>query len=356
MTEIDGVESNVGFFTDITNFRKKDEEIRKLSRVVNQSPAIVVITDLDGNIEYTNHSFKELTGYSEDEIIGQNPRLLKSGKHEKEFYEELWLSLSTGKEWRGEFQNKKKNSDLYWESAYIFPIFNDNSKTTNYIKISTDITERKQAEEALRASKERIQMLNKIIRHDLANDLTVIKSAINIFKRTSDLEMISEIEKRINKSRKTIDSSKEYEDFINSNTKLREIEIYDLVSAIVSEYPQIAIQLEGKCKCFADETIYSVFHNLISNAINHGNSTKLKINVQSDKENCLIRIADNGKGIPDKIKGRIFEEGFCYGKTGHTGIGLHIVKNTIERFGGSISVEDNEPNGAVFSFTLRKVL
>ncbi len=219
-----------------------------------------------------------------------------------------------------------------------------------------DITKLKKAEEELRNGRERLKMLNKIIRHDIANDFIVIKSAINIFRRSSDEKMIDEIEKRVNKSLTTIDSYRKYESFIDLNQDLEEFEITESLNDIIAEFPNIEFNIHGKCKVFADNALDSVFTNLISNSIKHGNSTKIDIKISSEQNICKIKFMDNGTGIPDKIKNQIFDEGFFHGQTGNTGIGLHIVKKTIERYEGSIFVEDNEPGGAVFLITLKKAL
>lgn len=150
-------------FHDITErkrteeaLKKSEETARKLSTAVEQSPASIVITDLDGIIEYVNPKFTEKTGYTFEEAIGENPRVLKSGLMPEEIYKELWQSISSGKEWNGELHNRRKNGELYWESASISPIRDGNGHTTHYIAIKEDITERKQMEEDLR-EKEVIQ-------------------------------------------------------------------------------------------------------------------------------------------------------------------------------------------------------
>ncbi|MCP5063351.1 MAG: PAS domain S-box protein [Ignavibacteriae bacterium] len=131
----------IGTIQNITE-RKNDEiKILMQTKAIEQSPGTVVITDLDGNIEYVNNSFVETTGYTKEEAIGQNPRILKSGNLSKELYAELWETLLSGKTWRGEFLNKKKDSTLYWEDAIISPVKDDNNNTTNYIAIKTNITE-----------------------------------------------------------------------------------------------------------------------------------------------------------------------------------------------------------------------
>ena len=134
---------------DITEQKRAEEQLRKLSQAVEQSPASVVITDTKGSIEYVNPKFTQATGYTAQEAIGQNPRVLKSGEKSSEEYQELWNTITSGKEWRGVFHNKKKNGELYWESASISPIKDPNGNITHFIAIKEDITALKEAQEEL---------------------------------------------------------------------------------------------------------------------------------------------------------------------------------------------------------------
>ena len=131
---------------------ERTAEVAKLSHAIEYSSATVVITDTEGNIEYANPRFEQLTGYSIEEAIGNNPSILKSGETPNEVYEELWSTIKLGYEWKGEFCNRKKNGDLYWESASISPVRNNDGVITNFIAVKDDITERKQVEEALQRS------------------------------------------------------------------------------------------------------------------------------------------------------------------------------------------------------------
>ncbi len=124
-----------------------ESEILKLSKAVEQTPASIVITNINGEIEYVNAKFCNLTGYTKEEAIGENPRILKSETTTHEYSSILWNTILSGKEWSGELQNKKKNGELYWESALISPIINDNNQITHFIAIKEDITDRKLAEE-----------------------------------------------------------------------------------------------------------------------------------------------------------------------------------------------------------------
>lgn len=136
-------------FTDISERLRTEATQRKLSQVVEQSPSIVVITDAEGRIEYVNPSFERVTGYRRDEVIGRNPRILKSGLIPTDIYRELWGKIVSGCEWRGEFYNRKKNGDFFWEYAHISPLKEPNGKITHFVAVKEDITARKQYEERL---------------------------------------------------------------------------------------------------------------------------------------------------------------------------------------------------------------
>ena len=127
-------------FRDISNRKKIEEEIAKLSIALDQSANEVIITRKNGEIEYVNKAFTSVTGYSAAEALGKNPRILKSGFHSPTFYEDLWKTLDKGKQWIGEFHNRKKNGELYWESATITPIINEKKEIVRFIAIKEDIT------------------------------------------------------------------------------------------------------------------------------------------------------------------------------------------------------------------------
>lgn len=139
-----------GFILASAVVQKIQATLRQLNQAVEQNPASIVITDSEGKIEYVNPKFTELTGYSADEVLGQNPRILKSGRHAPEYYRELWRTITSGRVWRGEFYNKKKDGGFYWESASISPIVDDRGRITNFVAVKEDITERKKTEETLR--------------------------------------------------------------------------------------------------------------------------------------------------------------------------------------------------------------
>jgi len=156
-------------FRDVTERRRRDEEVRRLSLAVEQSPVCVVITKLSGEIVYVNRKFVESTGYASDEVIGKNPRILKSGHTKPEEYKRMWDTIKAGGEWRGEFQNRRKNGAPYWEYAVIRPIEDENGKATHFLALKEDITERRKMEIQLQQAQrlEAIGQLASGIAHEI---------------------------------------------------------------------------------------------------------------------------------------------------------------------------------------------
>ena len=148
-----------GVVVEITNLKRAEEKITRLSTAVEQSPSVIIITDVNGNFEYTNPQFTEITGYKSHEILGKNVNILKSEIQSKEDYKKLWATINAGGNWRGEFLNKKKDGSFFWEAASISAIYDKHGKITNYIKVAEDITERKETEKALKESEDKYRRL-----------------------------------------------------------------------------------------------------------------------------------------------------------------------------------------------------
>lgn len=178
---------------------KYEEKIHQLSLSVEQSPAAIEITDVNGNIEYVNDRFVEITGYQKEEVLGKNPRLLKSGKTTSKNYEELWKAIEKGNTWKGIFINKRKSGEIYYEEASISPILNHENKTTHYVAIKEDISDRIKKEKELLEAKEKaedserkvkdlfveMQMKNTEVTELLAGAKKILE--INSFEKTAQI-------------------------------------------------------------------------------------------------------------------------------------------------------------------------
>ncbi|HLG24361.1 MAG TPA: PAS domain S-box protein [Candidatus Nanoarchaeia archaeon] len=157
--EIKGI---VVAFADITKRKEAEMEITKLSKAVELSPDNIVITDKMGNIQYVNEAFERLTGYSKEDVIGKNPRILKSGSHDEVFYKKMWEVILSGNNFSGQFANKKKNGEFYYEDKIIFPIKDQNGNIVNFVSSGKDATERKIAEDKIKEKTSQLERFNKI--------------------------------------------------------------------------------------------------------------------------------------------------------------------------------------------------
>ena len=172
-------ETYCGYDHEIQEKRASEIMLRKLSQAVKQSSATVLITNLKGEIEYVNPQFTETTGYTFEEALSENPRILKSGEQSADYYQTLWDTISSGNVWRGEFHNRKKNGELYWESASISPIMTDDGEITHYVAVKDDITVRKQVEADLKRAKELAETANRAKSEFLANMSHEIRTSLN---------------------------------------------------------------------------------------------------------------------------------------------------------------------------------
>jgi PAS domain S-box-containing protein len=182
-----------GVFLDITERKRVETELRHLTHAIEQSPVSVIITNTSGEIEYVNPKFTESTGYTENEVLGKNPRILKSGELPMATYKQLWDQILSGKEWHGEFHNRKKNGDLFWEAASISPIRDEKNNITHFVAIKEDITERKRIDKALKESEEHYRVLvntvpDIIVRTDLLGNIVYVNE--NVFSSLTEGESI----------------------------------------------------------------------------------------------------------------------------------------------------------------------
>ncbi|HHE64614.1 MAG TPA: PAS domain S-box protein, partial [Bacteroidetes bacterium] len=203
-------EGAFAIFRDITELKKSEAQIRKLSQAVEQSSASIVITDTEGTIEYVNPAFTRVTGYTLKEAIGQNPRILKPKDKPSGDYKELWDTLTAGKIWQGEFRNLKKNGEYYWELVSISPIINKDGKITHYVGVKEDITQQKQMEEDLRESNDALEKavatkdkFFSIIAHDIKNAFNSILLATEFLAEDAvniNINSVQKMSKSLNTS------------------------------------------------------------------------------------------------------------------------------------------------------------
>jgi len=194
--------------SDITEHKLNLEKINLFSQLVEQTPLSIVITDTNANIEYINPIFTNITGYSQEEVMGKNPRILQAGDLSKEFYNNLWQTIASGETWTGEFHNRKKNNELFWELAIIFPIKNNINQITHYAAIKEDISEKKQINEALEKTRGQLDF----ILDNLAMGVAITKNRIiyEVNKTVIDIFGYDSSDEVIGKSTEIIYPSQEH--------------------------------------------------------------------------------------------------------------------------------------------------
>lgn len=401
-------------FHDITERKRSEEAVRLLSAAVEQSPVSIVITDLNGDILYVNRKFVECTGYSREEAIGKNPRILKSGNTSSGEYKGLWETITAGKEWRGEFQNRKKDGSLYWEIAVIRPIRDEKGNLSRFLAIKEDVTERHNMEEQLRRSQklESIGQLAAGIAHEIntpmqfiGDNTRFIQQAWNAWtpvidalgdirdgKLNEDLlqqvlarlqaldldelrylrtEIPNAIEQclgGVERVSRIVQAMKRF-----SHPGSEEKQPIDINQAIettitvarnewkyVSEVETALAPDIGLVPCYGGE-FNQVILNLLVNAAQAiapvvGQHAKGKITISTRRDNgwAEISIRDTGCGIPTEIQPRIFDPFFTTKDVGKgTGQGLALAHAVVvKRHGGKIWFESEVGKGTTFFIRL----
>ncbi|MDT3695762.1 MAG: PAS domain S-box protein [Ignavibacterium sp.] len=374
----------LGTLSNVTERRLAENQLRNLSRTVEQSPVSIVITDLEGNIEYVNPKFEEVSGYTFNEVIGKNPRILSSGTKPKIEYQQMWQTILSGKEWRGEFYNKKKNGELYWESASISPLLNENNEIFRFLAINEDITQQKKMTEELILAKEKAEEMNKLksyffanMSHELRTPFVGILGFAEILKEnlkdTPEEEFVNQILKSSKRLTDTLNKILNITriEFDKIDLKLKETDINILLKNLEAFYSSsaklnnteiITVLKEDDLKTITDpKLLEDILNNLISNAVKftkNGSITLQAEKLLTDKENFLIiKVIDTGIGIPVEKQNLVWQEfrqaseGFNRSFEG-TGLGLTITKKYVELLSGNISLSSEENNGTTFTITL----
>lgn len=208
------------------------------------------------------------------------------------------------------------------------------------------------AKNKLAESNELLKIINKILRHDLTNDFSAIKMSLEMYEMKQNKKYLDISKKAALNGLERISDMGTLEDLVDEGKTPELYSVKEIIEKLAPENMDISVSLTGNCKVRADNAISSVFDNLIKNAKSHGNAKNIKISVKPAGSYCRISVSDDGDGIPLEIIQQIFDEGFTSGSGGHSGLGLYIVKKTIERYGGKITVERNTQRGVTFKIDL----
>ena len=377
----DAVASELSLYISKKEF---EEESIRLSQAVMQNPIGIVITDVEGNIEFVNPAFCETTGYDKNELTGQNPRILKSGEQPTSFYKELWDTVLNGKTWQGEFNNKRKNGTLYWAQSIISPVLNEDGEIIRLVATEEDVTDRKEMLEELIKAKEEAQKSDKLktaflqnMSHELRTPLNGILGFSSLLTSgDADINSIKEYAGYIQTSgnrllgliNNIMDISKIEAGVVELN--LQPFSLNKLLKDITAFFKRRAsekgVKLEfspaltdQKSIIISDEVrVNQIIMNLMDNAFKFTEKGNITLSYTlKDKKTLLFSVSDTGRGIGKEHIDKVFERFYqadislSRGYEG-AGLGLPIAKGLVETLGGEMWLESELNKGTKVYFTL----
>jgi PAS domain S-box-containing protein len=375
----------IWIFHDVTERKRSEESVARLAKAVEQSAETIIITDTRGTILYTNPAFEKTSGYTCAEALGQNPRILKSGKHDALFYRQMWNVLTQGKDWRGHFINRRKDGTLYEEDVSISPVRNVHGVIVNYVAAKRDVTREVQLEAQFRQSQkmEAVGQLAGGVAHDFNNILSIIQMQSDLLKgagglSAGQLEFVDEIGATVKRA-----GSLTRQLLLFCRKGVFEPTDLDLNQSI-SEMTKMLQRSMGEnihvqCK-FGDEGLFvhadagmidQVLMNLVVNAraaMPHGGRLFIETSgVELDEFAAsqsvqarpgafvCLSVSDNGCGIPPEILPRIFEPFFTTKGGKGTGLGLATVFGIVQQHQGWINVYSEVGHGTTFRMYLPRL-
>jgi PAS domain S-box-containing protein len=380
---------------DISEREQIEAERLKLAQAVEQSPESIVITNLEAEIEYVNQAFLHISGYSRQEVIGQNPRFLKSGQTNPETYIEMWDALTRGRPWQGELWNRKKDGSEFIEMAHIAPIKSPAGDITHYLAVKEDITEKKRLAEELDAHRQHLEALvesrtselvtaryeaerlAQVKSEFLANMSHEIRTPLNAILGFSQIGMRDNIGRKARETfARILESSQLLQGIVDEILDYSKMEAGKLTiekgsirlrALVDNSLDLVRHKLEDKgltmqvrlaadlpASCSGDSLRLSqVLMNLLSNAVKFTENGGVTLSASRDRDQLVLQVEDTGIGMaPDQVK-RLFEpfeqaDGSITRKYGGTGLGLTITKRLIEMMDGSIEVASKPGQGSSF--------
>lgn len=359
---------------DITEQKKIEDEFLKFYSIAENTVNPLQITGLDGKMAYVNKAFVEASGYSKDELIGHNPNVFGSGKHPTKFWKEMWDTISSGKVWVGEVENRKKDGTQFFTQLLVSPILNSEGKVIAYFGVHRDLNEKKMLEKQLIHTQkmESIGTLAAGVAHEVGNPLASISALVQVVLRSTEDEFVKEklglVKSQVTRISKII---RDLVDFSRpSNYELQLTDVNQVISEAVEivkvgkKAKQIVFELDLNEKIpnlpLVADQIQQVFVNILLNAVDAISETdnireENKIVSRSYKSDdyVIVTFSDTGMGIAEENTAKVFEPFFTTKKEGKgTGLGLWVSYGIIKSFQGDIKINSSPGEGTTFTILL----
>ena len=368
------------------------DQLRRLWRALEHSPVSVVITDASGRIEYVNPKFTAVTGYTSEETLGRNPRILKSGETPVEVYADLWRTITAGREWRGELRNRKKNGDLFWEQATISAVRNARGVITRFVAVKEDVTERKEREAALRLAEQQLVQAQKMeaigrlaggVAHDFNNILNVIMGYAELLgKNTTERAQRERVEHILKASSRAAGLTRQLLAFSRRQLLAPKViclsevvsETVSMLERVLGEDVELSVVSPPDLGCVRVDPgqVAQILMNLAVNA-RDAMPAGGRLTIELDEVQLAadyidahlpatpgpyvrLTVTDNGSGMTPDVKAHAFEPFFTTKEPGRgTGLGLATVYGIVKQSGGYIWLYSEPGHGTSFKIYLPRV-
>lgn len=329
--------------TDVTEERRMERQVRLLLRAIEQSPALALLTDAEGRIEYVNPKFTQVTGYTLDEIRGKNPNVLKSGRTPREVYRQLWIAIRAGKEWRGEFLNRRKNGEYYWGETVISPVRDAEGVTTHFLELMEDITERRRLERAVvSVSEEERRWIGQELHDVLGQQLT----AITLLSKALENRLGAEGhpgEGDLSNIRELATTALSGVRDLAQGLYPVEVERSGLAAALrqlaenQNRLFHVACDFEGEepdrpFDPFTWMNLFRIAQEAVNNAVKHAGASRIILRMRHGEETLVLEVEDDGRGLPANPPSQ-------------TGMGLRIMRYRASMIGANLEIESEPRRG-----------
>jgi len=374
---IDGEPYQVNTVRDATARKRQERDLERFRSAVEHAGHSVLITDVEGTIEYVNGAFEAVSGYTAAEAIGRTPAMLRSGEHDEAFYRDLWETILDGDVWQDEVVNEGKDGTRYVVDQTIAPITDDDGTITGFVAINRDVTAIKEYERELEAQNDRLKQYGETVAHDLRNPLALLDAELTQFEMTVDdadgsvdVETVgqfcADVGTTVERMQALID------DLLTMAEQGQRVLEFESVSVervateawAQIEAPSATLSVEDTGVDADPDRLRELLANLFRNSVEHGSTSDRRDgagdSVERAGEDVHVRVApldfsagfaveDDGPGIPEDEHDDVFEHGFTTADDG-TGFGLAIVERIADAHGWSVSVAESQDGGARFEF------